>query len=146
MDRKRFSPASGLRKGGYVLAESEGEPEVILIATGSEVQIALEAYEKLQEKGIPSRLVNMPSWELFEEQLEDYRHQVLPPAVRARISIEAGSTHGWYKYVGFDGEMIGMDRFGASAPGEKVLQNFGFTSEHILRKVKILLERKDCKK
>jgi transketolase len=143
MDRKKFSPASGLRKGGYVLADSEGrEPEIILIATGSEVQIALEAYEKLREKGIPSRIVNMPSWELFEEQPEDYRHQVLPPHVRTRISIEAGSTHGWHKYVGWEGEGIGMDRFGASAPGKILLQNFGFTSEHILRKVKVLLERK----
>jgi transketolase len=143
MDRKKLFPASGLRKGAYALADSEGrEPEVILIATGSEVQIALEAYEKLREKGIPSRIVNMPSWELFEGQPEDYRHRVLPPHVRTRISIEAGSTHGWYKYVGLDGEVIGMDHFGASAPGKIILQNFGFTSEHILRRAEVLLEMK----
>lgn len=141
--RERYAPAASLAKGGYVLADSpSGKPEVILIATGSEVHPCLEAYEKLTSEGIGVRLVAMPSWELFERQSEDYRNEVLLPHVRARISVEAGVTHGWHRYVGLDGETMGIDRFGASAPGEVLLKEFGFTSDRIVQRAKALLRKK----
>jgi len=143
IDRNKFSPTIGLRRGAYILADSPlGKPEVILIATGSEVHLALEAYEKLQSEGIRARVVNMPSWERFDIQPEDYRHEVLSPDITARISIEAGVTHGWHKYVGLEGEAIGIDHFGASAPGKTLFKEFGFTSENILSRVKALLAKK----
>ena len=143
MDRGRLSPAAGLRKGAYILSDSSsGKPEVILIATGSEVHLALEAQEKLLAEGVKARVVSMPSWDLFDQQPEAYRHQVLPPDVTQRVSIEAGVTLGWHRYVGSAGEIIGIDHFGASAPGNAVLKEFGFTSIHILNRVKTLLARK----
>lgn len=143
IDRNKFNPAIGLRSGAYILADSAfNKPEIILITTGSEVHLALDVYEKLKAEGIRARVVNMPSWELFEQQSEDYRHEILPPDITARISIEAGSTHGWHKYVGMEGETIGIDHFGASAPGKKLLQEFGFTSENILNRIRVLLARK----
>lgn len=143
IDRSRHAPAEGLRRGAYILAEaSSGLPEVILMATGSEVHLALEAYERLRAESWRVRVVSMPSWELFEKQPEEYRNQVLPSAVPVRISIEAGTTHGWYKYVGSSGEAMGIDHFGASAPGKVLLEKFGFTSENIVKKVKALLGRK----
>jgi len=143
IDRNKFGPAIGLRKGAYILADSPlGKPEVILIATGSEVHLALEASEKLQSEGVRARVVNMPSWERFDIQPEDYRHEVLSPDITARISIEAGVTHGWHKYVGLEGEAIGIDHFGASAPGKTLFKEFGFTSENILSRVKALLAKK----
>jgi transketolase len=143
IDRGRFSPAIGLRKGGYILSDSSpGRPDVILIATGSEVHLALEAQKELLAKGIKTRVVSMPSWEFFEQQPEEYRKEVLPPDVVQRVSIEAGVTLGWHRYVGKEGEIIGLDHFGASAPGSVVLKEFGFTSANILNRVKTLLARK----
>jgi transketolase len=142
IDRSKFNPAIGLRRGAYILAHSAPDkPEIILIATGSEIHLALEAYEKFRAEGIRARIVNMPSWELFEQQPEDYRHEILSPDITARISIEAGSTHGWHKYVGLEGETIGIDRFGASAPGKVLLQKFGFTPENLLNRVRTLLAK-----
>ena len=146
MDRGRIRPATGLRKGAYILSDSSpGKPEVILIATGSEVHLALEAQEKLLAEGVKTRVVSMPSWELFEQQPEKYRQEVLPPDVTKRVSIEAGVTLGWHRYVGREGEIIGIDHFGASAPGNVLLKEFGFTSIHILNRVKTLLARKKGK-
>jgi len=146
IDRARFRPAMGLRKGAYILSDSSpGKPEVILIATGSEVHLALEVHEKLLAEGVKTRVVSMPSWELFEQQPENYRQEVLPPDVTKRVSIEAGVTLGWHRYVGREGEIIGIDHFGASAPGNILLKEFGFTSINILNRVKTLLTRKKGK-
>jgi len=146
MDRGKFSPAIGVRKGAYILSDSSpGKPDVILIATGSEVHLAVEAQEKLFGEGVRARVVSMPSWELFDQQPESYRHQVLPPDVTQRVSIEAGATLGWHRYVGKEGEVIGIDHFGASAPGNVVLKEFGFTSVNLLNRVKALLGRKKGK-
>jgi len=146
MDRGKFSPATGLRKGAYVLSDSSsGKPDAILIATGSEVHLALEAQEKLLAEGIKTRVVSMPSWELFDRQPEDYRRQVLPPDILPRVSIEAGATLGWNRYVGKEGEIIGIDHFGASAPGNVVQKEFGFASVNIVNRVKTLLARKEGK-
>jgi transketolase len=145
-DRGRLSPAAGLRKGAYILSDSSsGKPEVILIATGSEVHLALEAQEKLLAEGVKTRVVSMPSWELFDQQPEKYRQEVLPPDVTARVSVEAGVTLGWHRYVGKEGETIGMDHFGASAPGNVLLKEFGFTSVNIMNRAKALLARKKGK-
>jgi transketolase len=131
LDRTVFAPASGVQQGAYVLHEPKSKPDCILIGTGSEVHIALEAAQLLDEKGIAARVVSMPSWELFEMQPEDYRTQVLPPEIKARISIEAGSTIGWERYTGLDGMVIGMHSFGASAPEKVLYKQFGFTAEHV---------------
>jgi len=144
IDRKKFNPESGLRRGAYILADPMKEkPEIILIATGSEVHLAMEAYERANKEGIRARVVSMPSWELFERQPEDYQNEVLPPDVPWRISIEAGSTRCWYKYVGLQGAIVGIDHFGASAPGEVLFRESGLTPEKILDKVKALLKDKD---
>jgi transketolase len=139
IDRSRFNPADGLRKGAYILADSPARPEVIIIATGSEVHLALEVYERLRNGGTGARLVSMPSWELFEKQPEEYRNKIFPPEITVRMSIEAGVTLGWHKYVGLHGEIIGIDHFGASAPGKTVLKEFGFTFENVLKKIGALL-------
>ncbi len=142
IDRARFAPAGGLVRGAYILADPpEEKPEAIVIATGSEVHPALEAFEKASADGIRLRVVSMPSWELFEEQPEEYRREVLPPGVTARVSVEAAATLGWHKYLGPSGVAIGIDRFGASAPGKVVLEKLGFTPAHILEKVKSLLSQ-----
>ena len=107
-------------------------PELILIATGSEVSLALEAHRQLSGEGIRSRVVSMPSWELFEAQPKEYRDSVLPVNVRARVSVEAGSPFGWERYVGLAGAIIGVDRFGASAPGPELMKRYGFTVEHVV--------------
>jgi transketolase len=146
MDRGRLHPATGLRKGAYILSDSSpGKPDVILIATGSEVHLALEAQEKLLAEGVKTRVVSLPSWELFEQQPEKYRHEVLPPGVTTRVSVEAGVTLGWHRHVGREGEIIGIDHFGASAPGNVLLKEFGFTSVNIMNRVKTLLARKKGK-
>jgi transketolase len=140
IDRTRFNPTNGLRKGAYILADSSSaKPEIILMATGSEVHLALEVYERLRNEGIGVRVVNMPSWELFEKQPEQYRNEILPPEITVRMSIEAGVTLGWHKYAGLGGEIVGIDHFGASAPGKTVLKEFGFTSENVLDRIKALL-------
>jgi transketolase len=127
-------PEGSVRKGAYVLADAEGgAPDAILIATGSEVHVALEAKKLLDADGIETRVVSMPSVELFEEQDESYRREVLPPEVRLRVAIEAGATLGWYKYVGLDGAVLGVDRFGASAEGDEVMERYGFTPENVVK-------------
>jgi transketolase len=142
LDRSSLAPASGVERGAYVLAEVGGSlPEVILIASGSEVPLALEAHQRLVKEGIRSRVVSMPSWDLFEAQARSYRDEVLPPAVRARVSIEAASPFGWERYVGWDGAIIGVNRFGASAPGPVVMRELGFTPEHVVDAAKTVLEK-----
>ena len=141
IDRSKYA-AAGVRKGAYVLADSgEGEPQIILIATGSEVHLALEVYEKVRAEGIRIRIVNMASWDLFERQPKEYRDEILPPRITKRISVEAGSTYGWHKYIGLEGEALGIDRFGASAPGKLLLEKFGFTSGNLYGRVKALLAK-----
>jgi transketolase len=132
-DRSKYAPAAGVAKGAYVLADaSDGKPEIILMGTGSEVSLCVTAYEQLTSAGIKARVVSMTSWDIFEKQSEDYKKQVLPPAVKARVSVEAASTFGWSQYVGPTGRMIGMHSFGASAPIKDVLKKFGFTAEKVI--------------
>jgi transketolase len=139
IDRKKFGSADGLTKGAYILADTDGTPDVIIIATGSEVSISLAAKDKLLEKGIKARVVSMPSIELFKENPVEYRDKVLPPAVKNRVVVEAGLSMGWEKYAGDKGVIIGIDNFGASAPGGTVMKKFGFTTENIVEKVMGLL-------
>jgi transketolase len=140
LDRGKFAAADGLSRGAYVLAEaSGGVPRVLLIASGSEVPLALEARERLERDGIPARVVSMPSWELFDRQPAEYRETVLPASVPARLAIEAGATLGWKRYVGDRGDAIGLDRYGASAPGETVMKELGFNVDHVVRRAKALL-------
>ena len=141
LDRSTLSPASGVQSGGYMLWEASGTPEVILISTGSEVHIALAAGKALLESGIMARVVSLPSWELFDAQPEAYRNKVLPPEIRARISIEAGTTIGWERYIGLDGIAIGLDRFGASAPEKVLYENLGLTAQHIAMQAQRLLSK-----
>ncbi|MBW2117307.1 MAG: transketolase [Deltaproteobacteria bacterium] len=135
LDRNTFGPATGLSKGAYVLKDSKGKkPDIILIATGSEVQIALDASRELESKGLAVRVVSMPSWELFDKQPEEYRNRVLPPETTARIAIEAGVAQGWRQYVGDRGEVIAVNRFGASAPYKVLYEKFGITPERAVEK------------
>lgn len=132
LDQEKFTSAANIAKGAYILSEaSNGQPKLILIATGSEVSLAIEAQPKLEEAGIPTRVVSMPSWELFEQQSEEYQEQVLPANVTARLSLELGITLGWEHWVGAQGASLGLDHFGASAPYERVLKEFGFTVENV---------------
>ncbi|MGO4427462.1 transketolase C-terminal domain-containing protein, partial [Streptomyces sp. MCAF7] len=132
LDRDRLGAASGVARGAYVLADaSPGEPELILLATGSEVSLALAAHDELAAEGIASRVVSMPCWELFDRQPREYRDQVLPPAVTARVAVEKASTLGWDRYVGSGGAIVGMHTFGASAPLKQLLNKFGFTPERV---------------
>jgi transketolase len=127
-----YAPAAGLARGGYVLAEAaSGTPDVILIATGSEVHLALAAREELQAEGIGTRVVSLPCWELFDRQPQAYRDQVLPPSVKARVAVEQASTLGWDRYVGDGGAIIGMHTFGASAPLKQLTARFGFTPDQV---------------
>jgi transketolase len=132
-DRTRYAAASGLAKGAYVMADAEGgRPDVILLATGSEVQLCVEAFERLTAEGTRARVVSMPSWELFEQQTQEYRDSVLPPDVTARVSVEQASMFGWEQYVGSSGARIGMMSFGASAPLKELQKKFGFTVDHVV--------------
>ena len=141
IDSKRYADASGLKRGGYILADpEEGSPEIILIGTGSELHLALEAYEKLKPEGISSRVVSLPSWEIFNRQSKEYRDHVLPPALKARLAIEAGSPLGWRNFVGLEGEIISMESFGHSAPGKVLFEKFGFTVKNLVMKAKGLLK------
>jgi len=141
IDRTRFAKAEGVRRGGYILAEADGtvSPQLILIATGSEVSLALEAREKLQSEGIATRVVSMPCVELFEEHTQAYRDEVLPPTVTARLAIEAGVRQGWDRYVGPQGDVICLDRFGASAPGDVAMRELGFNVENVLQHARSLI-------
>jgi transketolase len=140
-DRSRYASAAGARRGGYVLADAEGVPDLILIATGSEVQLALAAHERLSEEGIRSRVVSLPCWEIFDRQEASYRDEVLPPAVTARVAIEEGSPQGWERYVGGDGAIIGINTFGQSAPFADVEAEFGFTPEEVTRVAREVAQR-----
>ncbi len=140
LDRTDLAPADGLKKGGYVLWES-GDPRVILIGTGSEVHVALAAGRSLAEEGIGVRVVSLPSFELFERQPKDYRDSVLPLGITARVAVEAGVRLGWERYVGREGTIVGVDRFGASAPGAIVMEKFGITVDHMVEEARRLVER-----
>jgi transketolase len=136
LDRTKYAPASGLAKGAYVLSDSQGTPDVILIGTGSEVQLCLDASEKLKAEGVKARVVSMPSWELFEQQDEAYKQSVLPDAVRARVAVEQAEVFGWERWVGLRGAVVGMRSFGASAPLKALMQKFGFTVDHVVKQAK----------
>jgi transketolase len=140
LDRTKYASASGVPRGAYVLADAKGgQPEVILIGTGSELSLCVAAYEQLAGEGIRARLVSMPSWHLFDEQDETYRNSVLPPAVTKRVAVEAGVEQGWEKYLGPGGRFIGMTGFGASAPASDLFKHFGFTVDHVVAEAKSLV-------
>jgi len=136
LDRAKYAPADGLRKGAYVLADAPGgKPDVLLLATGSEVALCVEAHERLKAEGVKARVVSMPSWEMFEHYCRNnpaYRESVLPAAVTARVSVESASTFGWERYVGLSGKALGMQTFGASAPLKELQKKFGFTVENVV--------------
>lgn len=142
LDRSKFASAEGLRKGAYILADApNGKPDVILIATGSEVQLIVGAQAKLQEQGINARLVSMPSWELFDAQPKEYRESVFPSNVKARLAVEAGVAQGWRKYIGDAGDIISQDRFGVSAPYKVVFEKFGFTVDNVVEHARKLVKK-----
>jgi transketolase len=142
-DRSKYASAAGVARGAYVMADAaDGPPEIILIATGSEVALIVEAHEVLASRGIRSRVVSMPSWDIFEHQPQSYRQEVLPPAVKARIAVEQGSELAWERYVGADGRVIGMKTFGASAPLKELQRKFGFEPEKVVAMAMELLGRK----
>jgi transketolase len=142
LDRSKYAPASGVSQGAYVLADAPGgNPEVIIIASGSEVSLAVEAHEKLLSEGIRSRVVSMPSWEIFEHQPLAYRDSVLPPNVKARVAVEQASILGWERYVGDSGRVIGMNTFGASAPLKELQRKFGFEPDQVILAAKQQLGR-----
>ncbi|MBI4734617.1 MAG: transketolase, partial [candidate division NC10 bacterium] len=142
LDRSGTQAGGGVERGAYVLSDPPtGKPQVILIATGSEVSVAMGAQKLLVEKGVAARVVSMPSWEIFERQLPEYRASVLPSDITARVAVEAGSPLGWYKYVGTSGTVMGMTRFGASAPGKINFEMFGFTPENVAARALAVLGR-----
>jgi transketolase len=141
LDRSTLAPASGVRQGGYTLWESSSSPEVIIIATGSEVHIALDAGQQLSEGGTAARVVSMPSWELFDGQSQDYKNSVLPPNITAKVSIEAASPMGWERYVGLNGRIIGLPHFGASAPAATLYEKFGLTAQRVIEEAKSTLQQ-----
>ncbi len=133
LDRSRYAPATGVAKGAYIMADAvEGKPQVILMSSGSEVSLCLDAYEKLRTEGIHARVVSMPSWEIFERQSDEYKEEILPSGVKARVAVEQASTFGWSQYVGPTGRVIGMRTFGASAPLKELQKKFGFTPETVV--------------
>ena len=143
LDRSQFAAAEGLRRGAYILQDApEGKPDLILIGTGSEVSLIIRAGEKLTKEGMQVRIVSMPSWKLFDAQPQSYRDSVLPPSMHARLAVEAGATQGWCKYVGGEGDVIGVDRFGASAPGDVVMREYGLTVENICQRAMELVHGK----
>jgi len=142
IDRSKYAPASGVAKGGYVLADAQGgKPEVILIGTGSELSLCMSAYEKLTADGVRARVVSMPSTDIFDMQDEAYKKSVLPPEIKARVSVEAASVFGWERYVGLQGAIIGMTRFGGSAPAKDLFKKFGFTVDHVVQSAKQVISR-----
>jgi transketolase len=141
LDRGVYAPAAGVARGAYVLADAEGgQPRVLLMGTGSELSLCVGAYERLKQEGIAARVVSMPSWELFEDQDQAYRDQVLPPAVTARVAVEAGCPQGWDKYIGPRGRFVGMHGFGASAPAPALFKEFGITVDNVVANAKAALE------
>jgi transketolase len=143
LDRTKYAPARGVARGAYVLGDAPGgDPEVILIASGSEVSVVVQAHEQLLAEGIRSRVISMPSWDIFEHQTQEYRDGVLPPKVKARVAVEQGSTLGWDRYVGAEGRVIGMHTFGASAPLKELQKKFGFEPDRVVAVARELLGRK----
>jgi transketolase len=141
-DRTQYASAAGVAKGAYIMADAaDGKPELILMGTGSEVQLCVGAYEKLTAEGVKVRVVSMPCWELFEKQSAEYKLQVLPPAVRARVAVEAGTSLGWKEYVGSDGIVVARTDFGASAPIKELLKEFGFTVDNVIAKAREVMEK-----
>jgi transketolase len=137
LDRNKYASAAGVARGAYVLADAPGgKPEVIIIATGSEVSLAAAAYEQLKGQNIHARVVSMPSWDIFDEQSQEYRDSVLPPQVTARVAVEQASTFGWERYVGPHGRILGMHTFGASAPLKELLRHYGFEPDRLVEVVK----------
>jgi transketolase len=142
LDRRRYAPADGLRRGAYVLSDAtSAKPELILLASGSEVGLIVAAAKRLQEQGIAVRCVSMPSWELFEALPQAERDAVLPPSIGARLAVELGVRQGWDRYIGAHGDMLGVERFGASAPFEVLLREYGFTVDNVCARAKALLPR-----
>jgi transketolase len=140
-DRTKYAAASGVAKGAYILAgDVEEKPDVILMGTGSEVSLCVSAYEQLKAEGVKARVVSMPSWEIFEHQDQDYKDEVLPPDVRARVAVEQASTFGWSQYVGSFGRIIGMHTFGASAPLKELLKKFGFSPDKVVEAARESME------
>ena len=140
LDRGRYAPADGLRRGAYVLSDAaDGKPALILIASGSEVGLIVTAAERLQAQGVAVRCVSMPSWELFDALPQADRDAVLPPSVSARLAVEAGAAQGWHRYVGAAGDVMSVERFGASAPGDVVMREYGFSVDNVCAHAKALL-------
>lgn len=135
------SVTEGAKRGAYILVDTDGEPDIILIGTGSEVSLVLDAAKQLKEKGVKARVVSMPCWELFDDQDAEYKSKVLPPSVKKRLAVEAGITQGWHRYVGFEGDVIGIDHYGASAPGGTVFKQFGFTVENVVERAMVLIKK-----
>ena len=143
IDQQKYTKAKNLEKGAYILSDSEDEPDLILIASGSEVQLILGAQEELKKNNIEARVVSMPCWNLFDQQSDAYREKVFPKNIRKRLAVEAGSTLGWMKYTTDDGDVIDIDKFGESAPGEEVMKEYGFTVENVLKRAHALLRKKE---
>lgn len=143
IDQQKYAKAKNLEKGAYILSDSEGEPDLILIASGSEVQLILGAQEELKKNSIQARVVSMPCWNLFDQQTDAYREKVFPKNIRKRLAVEAGSSLGWMKYTTDDGDVIGIDKFGESAPGEEVMKEYGLTVENVLKRAHALLSKKE---
>lgn len=141
LDRSTLGPAESLRQGAYILKDTNTTPAALILASGSEVKLALEAAEKLMQDGIAARVISMPSWELFEKQSQEYKESILPENISVRVAIEAGATQGWHKYVGRDGIVIGLDHFGASAPMKDLFSHFGITVEAVVKAVQVLCKR-----
>jgi transketolase len=141
IDQEKYTKATELEKGAYILSGSEKEPALILVGTGSEVSLLIKAQEKLKEEGIAARVISMPSWELFEKQDAAYKESIFPKAMKKRLAVEAGSVFGWHKYIGDEGDMIGMTTFGESAPAEDLFKEFGFTVENVVARAKALINK-----
>ncbi len=143
IDQKKYSKAENLEKGAYILSDCEGEPDLILIASGSEVHLIMEAQEQLKKENISARVVSMPCWNLFDEQSAEYREKVFPKKIRKRLAVEAGSPVGWMKYTTDEGDVIGIEKFGESAPAEEIFKEYGFTVENVVKRARVLLLKKD---
>ncbi|MBF8456995.1 transketolase [Kaistella sp. G5-32] len=143
IDQKKYASAKNVEKGAYILSDSEGEPDVILIATGSEVHLIMQAQEELKKENINARVVSMPCWNLFDKQSAEYREKVFPKKIRKRLAVEAGSPVGWMKYTTDDGDVVGIEKFGESAPAEEIFEEYGFTVENVVKRARDLLLKKD---
>jgi len=143
IDQKKYASAKNLEKGAYILSDSEGVPDIILIASGSEVHLILKAQEELKKNKINARVVSMPSWNLFDQQTAAYKEEVLPKNIRKRLAVEAGSSVGWMKYTTDDGDVIGIDKFGESAPAEEIMKEYGFTVENVVKRANALFLKKE---